>query len=152
MFLKINISYNNTNFLKSGCVVSVLESKKNLTNILTSFNSILTLRDDEDDIVCDNINDVESDLLIEKYDLRGGSSSECWMRRFSRGNLIHRDFDKPAVIQDRVKMWYYRGLLHRDDGPAMEYIDGTNRWFKHGCSISLEKIDDLKKMDELYLK
>ena len=28
--------------------------------------------------------------------------------------------------------WYQNGLLHRDDGPAIEWADGGEMWFKNG--------------------
>lgn len=29
-------------------------------------------------------------------------------------------------------MWYHNGVLHRDNGPAIEEIDGSNTWYRHG--------------------
>lgn len=28
--------------------------------------------------------------------------------------------------------WALNGKLHRDDGPAVEYVDGSSYWFQHG--------------------
>lgn len=43
----------------------------------------------------------------------------------------HRD-DGPAIEWfDGTKEWYQNGLRHRIDGPAVESIH-TNRWFQHG--------------------
>lgn len=34
------------------------------------------------------------------------------------------------------KYWYDKnGMLHREDGPAIVYIDGTYWWFIHGKQI-----------------
>ena len=30
------------------------------------------------------------------------------------------------------KYWYRDGGLHREDGPAIEYLDGRHRWFLDG--------------------
>ena len=30
------------------------------------------------------------------------------------------------------KRWYLNGLLHREDGPAIEYADRTIAWYKNG--------------------
>lgn len=30
------------------------------------------------------------------------------------------------------KFWYYKGRYHREDGPAIEYADGTNIWLING--------------------
>ncbi len=45
---------------------------------------------------------------------------------------IHRD-DGPAIEWfDGTKHWYLNGLLHRDNGPAREWNDGTKAWFLNG--------------------
>ena len=33
------------------------------------------------------------------------------------------------VDEDKTKHWYLNGNLHREDGPAVEYADGTSRWW-----------------------
>lgn len=44
----------------------------------------------------------------------------------------HRE-DGPAIeYDDGTKAWCINGEYHRDDGPAIEYGDGTNIWYKHG--------------------
>ena len=30
------------------------------------------------------------------------------------------------------KYWWLNGKLHREDGPAIEYLDGTKAWFLNG--------------------
>jgi hypothetical protein len=51
-----------------------------------------------------------------------------------QNNLIHRDNDLPAVIKkDGSKFWYQNGLLHRDnDLPAIEERDGSKYWYQNG--------------------
>jgi len=44
----------------------------------------------------------------------------------------HRE-DGPAIeFADGSKSWYLHGHHHREDGPAYEGIDGTKRWYLHG--------------------
>ena len=44
----------------------------------------------------------------------------------------HRE-DGPAVeYVDGGKSWYRDGLLHREDGPAVEYVNGDKYWYKNG--------------------
>jgi hypothetical protein len=44
---------------------------------------------------------------------------------------LHRENDLPAIVySDGCKSWYWRGELHRDDGPA--YIGKYSRqWYRH---------------------
>jgi len=37
---------------------------------------------------------------------------------------------KVKVYKDRTE-WYFAGKLHREDGPAVEYSDGSKIWYKN---------------------
>ena len=44
---------------------------------------------------------------------------------------LHRE-DGPAVEWvNGNKFWYHHGALHREDGAAAEYADGTQQWYLH---------------------
>jgi len=43
-----------------------------------------------------------------------------------------RLYDGMSVQSDGTRIWYLNGLLHRHDGPAVEYADGTRAWFVNG--------------------
>jgi hypothetical protein len=44
----------------------------------------------------------------------------------------HRE-DGPAVeFANGTKLWYLHGIPHREGGPAAEYPDGDIFWFKYG--------------------
>ena len=46
--------------------------------------------------------------------------------------LLHRN-DGPAVEKaDGSQAWYFNGKLHREDGPAVAWADGTKFWFHNG--------------------
>jgi hypothetical protein len=36
------------------------------------------------------------------------------------------------VIENSDNFWYKDDLLHREDGPAAEYLDGDKCWYKEG--------------------
>lgn len=47
---------------------------------------------------------------------------------------LHRD-DGPAIERlDGYRAWYLNGLIHREDGPAIEYSDGAKEWYLNGDS------------------
>ena len=47
---------------------------------------------------------------------------------------FHRE-DGPAIeYVDGAKLWFIGGNLHREDGPAVEYVDGTKLWYINGES------------------
>jgi len=48
--------------------------------------------------------------------------------------ILHRE-DGPAfesVSANGCKLWYLNDKSHREDGPAVEYADGSNAWFING--------------------
>jgi hypothetical protein len=72
---------------------------------------------------------------------------ECTRRWYLNGKL-HRE-DGPAVeYADGSKEWWINGQCHREDGPAVEYADGTTKeWWLSDVRFSEE---DFKK--EMVLK
>ena len=45
---------------------------------------------------------------------------------------LHRE-DGPAIeYADGSKEWYLKGKLHREDGPAVEWADGDRHWYLNG--------------------
>ena len=62
---------------------------------------------------------------------------------------------KLTICVDGAKIWYLRlnGQLHREDGPAVEYPDGTIVWWLNGNRLSeKELLSEKIKIDypELY--
>ncbi len=39
---------------------------------------------------------------------------------------------KVDVDDDGNKYWLFNNKLHREDGPAVEYADGTKQWYLNG--------------------
>lgn len=53
---------------------------------------------------------------------------------------LHRE-DGPAVeYSDGTKVWWVKGKLHREDGPAFEHPDGRKQWW-----VNHERIKQVKK-------
>ena len=51
---------------------------------------------------------------------------------------IHRT-DGPAIEwKDGTRIWYYHGEHHRTDGPAIEYANGDRMWY---CNGKLHRTD-----------
>ena len=67
----------------------------------------------------------------------------CGLRMFLKNCIIHdshwlcgyshKDGKLHGLsIVDKDKFWYKDGDLHREDGPAIEYSNGTEEWYKDG--------------------
>ena len=51
---------------------------------------------------------------------------------YNKAGLLHRT-DGPAIeYADGSKSWYQNGLLHRTDGPAVECDAVTKEWWQNG--------------------
>jgi hypothetical protein len=60
-----------------------------------------------------------------KYEVEVNVCGTFW---YYNGNF-HRE-DGPAVeYADGTKEWWLNGNCHREDGPACEWSDGTKSWF-----------------------
>jgi hypothetical protein len=53
-------------------------------------------------------------------------------RWFDANGDRHRDNGPAVEYTDGTNGWYQHGKLHRDDGPAYEYTSGRKEWFQHG--------------------
>jgi len=82
----------------------------------------------------------DRDLIFEQYKLIKEEEEKPVMTvnsigdrewRLSNG-LFHRE-DGPAIeYVNGTKQWWVNGNLHREDGPAIEGADGTKEWFLNG--------------------
>jgi hypothetical protein len=53
--------------------------------------------------------------------------------------ILHRE-DGPAIeYSDGDKSWYLNGECHREDGPACEYADGGKSWYLNGVKYTEEE-------------
>lgn len=69
-------------------------------------------------------------LVVEKL-LDGPVVSDRRTIYFNRGK-VHRE-DGPAIEWAYgTKMWYREGQPHREDGPAVEWANGTKEWYREG--------------------
>ena len=66
--------------------------------------------------------------------------------------ILHRE-DGPAVeFADGRKEWYLHGNLHREDGPAIEYADGSKFWFLNDEELSWQQLYRQAKTPEIELR
>ena len=62
--------------------------------------------------------------------------------------ILHRE-DGPAIEDvDGNKEWWVNGKLHRLDGPAVEYSDGVKEWWVNGEYIF--ETDERGKINRLF--
>ena len=62
---------------------------------------------------------------------------------------LHRE-DGPAVeCVDGSKEWYLNDELHREDGPAVECVDGSKAWFINDQRLTESEFNSRTQVKEL---
>lgn len=65
-------------------------------------------------------------------EVKNGKHEEIDRVEWYRNGLLHRE-DGPAIdFRNNRQDWYLNGLRHRTDGPAITHADGTEVWYFHG--------------------
>ena len=60
-------------------------------------------------------------------------------RWYNLQDQLHRE-DGPAIEwSDGSKEWYLKGQRHREDGPAIEWSDGSKWWYLKGQRLTEEQ-------------
>ena len=79
-----------------------------------------------------------------RYHIEVNTYGTRWYRN-AMGQL-HRD-DGPAVEwSNGTKSWYQNGLRHRTDGPAIEYSDVGKAWFINGVELTEDEFNQAVKL------
>ncbi len=67
-------------------------------------------------------------------------------RWINEKGLLHRE-DGPALEYSfGSNYWYFNGEYHREDGPAIEYNDGGKSYWYHGQYIKCDNDEEFKKL------
>ena len=56
---------------------------------------------------------------------------------YYRNGLIHREDGPAEKWEDGTNYWCVNGILHRIDGPAAEYSDGDKEWYVDGKIVDI---------------
>jgi len=70
------------------------------------------------------------------YTNRIEHSFRCW---FIDLNIEHRSNGPAVEYTDGSKKWFIVGKLHRSDGPAVEHANGKFEWWWYGTELSFEE-------------
>lgn len=71
-------------------------------------------------------------------------------QRWYSNGLLHRT-DGPAVeFYNGTKHWYKEGKLHRTDGPAIEARSGDRYWYLEGEEATREEVNKIAGISEKY--
>ena len=71
----------------------------------------------------------------------------AWTIPYSHGRWLHRE-DGPAYVDispDGETAWYFNGAVHRIDGPAVVWNNGTVEWWLDDMPYSFNEYVKLAK-------
>jgi hypothetical protein len=79
---------------------------------------------------------------------------EFGIRKWFLNGCLHR-VDGPAIeFPNGSSIWCINGVPHREDGPAVKLVDGSEKWYLNGKLLTkeswLEKIPEESKMETLF--
>jgi hypothetical protein len=70
----------------------------------------------------------------------------------SQAGILHRE-DGPAIeYASGTKAWYLNGVQHREDGPAVESASGTRIWWLHGVLYTEDEFRLIQFNNKVYIK
>ena len=70
-------------------------------------------------------------------------------KRWYSNDKLHRE-DGPAIeYVDGDKSWWINGQLHREDGPAIEDADGYKSWWINGKRVTEQDVLDSSQTLEI---
>ena len=72
-------------------------------------------------------------------------------RWYNENGSYHRE-DGPAVeYLDGQKFWYIHGRLHRMDGPAVELVNESKQWWYHDQYINCHSQEEFERIISLFI-
>ena len=66
-------------------------------------------------------------------------------RYYNRAGELHRTNGPAVEWSNGTKSWYQNGLRHRTDGPAIEYSDGKKVWYINGVRLTEDELNQQVK-------
>jgi len=70
-------------------------------------------------------------------------------KRWFLNDLLHR-LDGPAIeYPNGYKRWYIEGQLHREDGPAIDGADGIKFWFIKNKRVQCTSQEEFERLIKL---
>jgi len=66
-----------------------------------------------------------------------------------KDDLLHRE-DGPAIEwANGLKYWYKNDKCHREDGPAFEGANGYKAWYYHGKKVNCSSQQEFERLVKL---
>ena len=75
-------------------------------------------------------------MAVKKYYVTVSvAGTTCWYKD-AKCNILHRENGPAVEWVDGDKFWWQNGRRHRTDGPASEWANGTKAWYIDGVHMT----------------
>ena len=74
-------------------------------------------------------------MTTQHYFVLVGDNGTTFWYNDREHTILHR-LGGPAFTCSGMSSWYQNGRLHRADGPAVEWADGTKNWYLDGIKVT----------------
>ena len=71
-------------------------------------------------------------MAVKKYYVTVDVFGTTRWYKDAKCTILHRENGPAVEWAGGTKSWYQNGQLHRTDGPAIEHSIGTKEWFQNG--------------------
>ena len=61
-------------------------------------------------------------------------------RWYNQAGELHRENGPALEFENGSKSWWKHGKRHREDGPAVEWADGDKEWWLNGGQVTEEEV------------
>ena len=75
-------------------------------------------------------------MAIKKYYVTVDDVGTTRWYKDAKCAVLHRENGPAIEFATGDKFWYLNGLLHRTDGPAIEYANGSKEWYINGKELT----------------
>ena len=71
-------------------------------------------------------------MAIKKYYVTVDEEGTARWYKDAKCTILHRENGPAVEWWNGHKEWYQNGVYHRTDGPAIEHADGSKSWWQNG--------------------
>ena len=71
-------------------------------------------------------------MAVKKYYVTVDEEGTTRWYKDAKCKILHRENGPAVEYTTGDKRWFQNGDLHRTDGPAIEWSDGTKSWYQNG--------------------
>ena len=71
-------------------------------------------------------------MAVKKYYVTVNEEGTTRWYKDAKCKVLHRENGPAVEYAGGTKEWCQNGQLHRTDGPAVEYTDGSKLWYQNG--------------------